>query len=221
SRKGEGIGYFSISVVLSTAIGPLIGVGLLNTYEYTSIFMFSLIMGIVSFILAFTINEPTIDVISETGLKISQSKDINFFKISIVFEPHAIPIVIITIVVAFSYSGILSFITTYSAEIHLEKAGGFYFVVYAIVILVTRPCTGKLMDKKGANSVAYPSILLFAIGMIIISQATTGFVFLLAAVFIGLGYGNFQSCTQALAIKLTPINRMGLANSTYFIFLDF
>src|SRR5690625_3498334 len=56
--------------------------------------------------------------------------------------------------------------------------------------------------------------------MITISQATSNFVFLLGAVFIGLGYGNFQSCSQALAIKLTPLNRMGLANSTYFIFLD-
>ena len=29
-----------------------------------------------------------------------------------------------------------------------------------------------------------------------------------------------QSCTQAIAIKLTPPERMGLATSTFFIFLD-
>lgn len=29
-----------------------------------------------------------------------------------------------------------------------------------------------------------------------------------------------QSCTQAIAIKLTPPHRMGLATSTFFIFLD-
>jgi hypothetical protein len=29
-----------------------------------------------------------------------------------------------------------------------------------------------------------------------------------------------QSCTQAIAIKLTPSARMGLATSTFFIFLD-
>ena len=29
-----------------------------------------------------------------------------------------------------------------------------------------------------------------------------------------------QSCTQAIAVKLTPPHRMGLATSTFFIFLD-
>src|SRR5699024_10431986 len=88
-------------------------------------------------------------------------------------------------------------------------------------ILVTRPFTGKLMDVEGANSIAYPGIIIAAIGMFILSQATTSFVLLLAAVLIGLGSGNYQSCTQAVAIKVTPIERMWLANSTYFISLDF
>src|SRR5690625_4720660 len=68
---------------------------------------------------------------------------------------------------------------------------------------------------------SYPGLLLFAAGMLLLAIANSGVIFLLAAVLIGLGYGNFQSCTQAIAIKLTPIERMGLANSTYFIFLDF
>lgn len=213
-RKGEGIGYFSISVVLATAIGPLVGVGLLNIFEYSSIFVFSLLMGIISLILAFTIRGSTIEETIDDEV-IQQRSFLSSF-----FEPKAIPIAIVTLVIAFAYSGILSFITTYAANINLTKAGGFYFFVYAVVILFTRPFTGKLMDVKGANSVAYPAIILFSLGMIIISQANSSFIFLFGAVVIGLGYGNFQSCTQALAIKLTPIHRMGLANSTYFIFLD-
>src|SRR5699024_11066399 len=51
--------------------------------------------------------------------------------------------------------------------------------------------------------------------------ANSGVIFLLAAGLIGLGYGNFHSCRQAISLKLTPIERMGLANSTYFIFLHF
>ncbi len=77
-----------------------------------------------------------------------------------------------------------------------------------------------MLDSRGGNSVAYPALVLFAIGMLLLSQAHSSFIFLLAAAFIGLGYGNFQSTTQALAIKVTPPHRMGLANSTYFIFLD-
>ncbi len=53
-----------------------------------------------------------------------------------------------------------------------------------------------------------------------LSQSFAVRIFLAAAVLMGLGYGNFQSIAQALAIKLTPHHRMGLANSTYFIALD-
>lgn len=76
------------------------------------------------------------------------------------------------------------------------------------------------MDIKGPNSVAYPSLVIFAIGLFILSQVNSSSLLLLAAAVLGLGYGNFQSIAQALAIKVTPRHRLGLANSTYFIFLD-
>ncbi|MBO1910872.1 MFS transporter, partial [Microvirga sp. 3-52] len=55
TRSGEGIGYFSLSAVLSTAIGPLIGIALINSIGYSSIFVFTLAMGIVSFVIGLPI----------------------------------------------------------------------------------------------------------------------------------------------------------------------
>ncbi|GGA38108.1 MFS transporter [Psychrobacillus lasiicapitis] len=212
SRSGEGISYFSLSAVLSTAIGPLIGLALIASFGYTSIFIFSLVMGIFSLLLALPVRAPQIKYVAN-----SESTG---FKFSSFFESKAMPVSIAMLVMALAYSGILSFITTYAADIDLVKAGSFYFLVYAVIILISRPFTGKMLDSRGGNSVAYPALVLFAIGMLLLSQAHSSFIFLLAAAFIGLGYGNFQSTTQALAIKVTPPHRMGLANSTYFIFLD-
>jgi MFS family permease len=212
TRSGEGIGYFSLSAVLSTAIGPLIGIALINYVGYSSIFVFTLAMGIVSFIIGLPIKAPK--------MKYKASSDNKGFKLSNYFEPKAIPISIVMLAGAFAYSGILSFIAAYAKEINLVQAGGFYFFVYAIIILISRPFTGRLMDLKGGNSVVYPGLVLFAIGMLVLSQAQSSITFLVAAAIIGLGYGNFQSSTQAIAIKLTPPHRMGLANSTYFIFLE-
>ncbi|GGJ73494.1 MFS transporter [Virgibacillus salexigens] len=212
TRNGEGIGYFSMSVVLATAIGPLIGVALVASSGYSSIFVFSLVMAVISFLLGLMVKVPMVQEPVET-----ESKG---FKLSNFFELNALPVSIAMFVAAFAYSGILSFITGYAADIDLVEAGSFYFLVYAVIILLTRPITGPLMDRKGGNSVAYPGLLLFAIGMLVLSQATTGWALLLAAAIIGLGYGNFQSTAQALAIKVTPKHRMGLANSTYFIGLD-
>src|SRR5699024_11562661 len=87
--------------------------------------------------------------------------------------------------------------------------------------LLANSFSSKFIVLQCSNIISYPGLLLFAACMLLLAIANSGVIFLLAAVLIGLGYGNFQSCTQAIAIKLTPIERMGLANSTYFIFLDF
>lgn len=36
----------------------------------------------------------------------------------------------------------------------------------------------------------------------------------------GLGYGTYMSCSQAIIIGLAPRGRMGLATSTFFVFMD-
>lgn len=214
SRTGEGIGYFSSSVVLAQAIGPLIGILLIQYFSYTYVFIFSLTIGIVCFLFAFIIQAPTIEV-EETETKRGT------FKLSNYLERSSIPIASVMLVIGITYSSILSFISTYAETIHLVQAGTFYFVVYAIVVLLTRPISGKVLDKFGGNAVIYPTIIIFAIGMFFISKATSTSTFLFAAALIGLGYGNFQSSTQAIAIQRAPIERMGLANATYFIFYDF
>lgn len=62
--------------------------------------------------------------------------------------------------------------------------------------------------------------MLLAIGFILLSNVHNVVVFVLAAIFIGLGFGNFQSAAQATISKIVPPERMSYATSTYFIFFD-
>ncbi len=212
SRNGEGIGYFSMSVVLASAVGPLIGVALIAAYGFTSIFIFSFTMAVISLVFGVTVKAPP--------MKPTKSTVGGKFKIMDFFEKRAIPISVVMFVMAFAYSGILSYVTAYAESISLMQAGSLYFTVYGVTVLLSRPITGPLLDRKGANIVMYPAIILFAVGLAVISQATVTMTFLIAAVLIGFGYGNVQSITQALSIKVTPRERLGLANTTYFIALD-
>jgi MFS family permease len=213
SRKGEGISYFSLSVILSTAIGPLIGLAMINEFGYLSMFIFSLVVGAACLPIAFAIKEPVVDY------KRDETKS-RGFSLANYFESNALPVSIVMFVIALAYSGTLSFIASFAEEADLTEAGSMYFFVYALAVLFSRPFTGKLMDSRGANSVAYPSLIAFAAGMYVLSQANSGFSFLAGAALIGLGYGNFQSIAQTVAIKMTPPHRMGLATSTFFIMMD-
>lgn len=214
-RRGEGIGYYSLSAILATAIGPFIGILLTQSLEdFRTIFLIDTILAILCFFLYFLVN---VDNIEETLLT---NEDKKGFRLTDYIEPKVIPISFIALLIGFSYSGIMSFMTFYTAEINLETVGSYFFIIYAIVILATRPFTGKLLDTKGANIVIYPCLLIFALGMFAFSNATNSLTFIIAAILIGIGYGNFNSVAQAVAIKITPNERLGLATATYFILFD-
>jgi MFS family permease len=213
SRKAEGIGYFSMSATLATAIGPFIGLYMTQHTDFQIIFAFSLGLGVISLITAFFMEVPEL----EESVRPAETKG---FKLSNYIEPKALPIAVITLVVAFCYSSVLSFINFYAIEIDLVSAASFFFLVYSIAVLLSRPLTGKIMDLKGANYIMYPGFIALAAGLFLLSSVNASITLLISGVLIGLGFGNMQSSTQAVAVKVTPPHRMGLATSTFFIFLD-
>ncbi|MGV8059708.1 MAG: MFS transporter [Smithellaceae bacterium] len=214
-RRGEGIGYYSLGAILAVALGPFAGVLLIQHVDFNMIFIFTSILAVISFAISFVVSGPTCELPGQ-----DQVKALKIFQISNFLEFKAIPISIIILVIGFSYSGVLTFISLYTKQINLEEAASFYFLVYAITVLVSRPLSGRLFDIRGANFVASPCLFIFAIGMLVFSQANQGIALLLAGAIIGLGYGNFISCAQAISIKDVPPHRLGLATSTFFIFVD-
>lgn len=213
TRKGEGIGYYSMSATLATAIGPFIGLFMAQNTSFQVIFSFCLALGVLSLITAFFLYVPALKVTA----KVTESKG---FKLSNFIEPKALPISIITLLLAFCYSSVLSFISFYAIEINLVNTASFFFVVYAVAVLLSRPFSGPLMDRKGSNFIMYPAFIIFGVGLLLLSMTTNSFTLLAAGFLIGLGFGNMQSSSQAIAVKLTPPHRMGMATSTFFIMLD-
>jgi MFS family permease len=215
NRRGEGIGCYSMGAILAVALGPFVGVLLIQLVAFKMIFIFTSILAVISFAISFLVNEPTYESPGP-----DQVKAVKSFQIINFLELKAVPISIVILVIGFSYSGVITFISLYTQQIHLEEAASFYFLVYAITVFVSRPLSGRLFDVKGANFVMYPCLFIFAIGMLLFSQANHGITLLLAGALIGLGYGSVISCAQAISIKGVPLHRLGLATSTFFIFVD-
>lgn len=213
SRKGEGIGYFSMSATMATAIGPFIGLFMTQRTSFEVIFGLCLALGAISLLVSLFVQVPPLEAASASA----QTKG---FSVSNFLEPKAIPIAFITLAVSLCYASVLSFINFYAIEIDLVDTASMFFVVYALAVLASRPFTGRLMDVKGANYVMYPAFAVFALGLFLLSTADNSVTLLLSGALIGLGFGNMQSTTQAVAVKLTPPHRMGLATSTFFIFMD-
>lgn len=212
-RRGEGTGYFAMSTNLAMAFGPFIGLLITQHFSYSIIFYAASLFAAFSLVASLFMNVPEGDKGGASPQK--------GFKISDYFEKRALPISIFIGFAGFTYSSILSYLTSFAKEMDLMDAASFFFVVFAVFLLASRPFTGRMFDVKGENAVIYPSLLLFAVGMVILSQSHHGITLLIAGALIGVGYGTFQSSCQAISIKEAPSNRMGLATSTFFTMYDF
>lgn len=214
-RRGEGMGYFATSTNLAMAIGPFLGLYISQNFESSMIFITTTIFAIIAFVATLFLRVPETEFMSE------KADEDGGFKLTNFFEKSTLPIAIPVMILGFVYSSILSFFTSYAAEINLVNAASFFFVMYAIFLLISRPFTGQWFDEKGENAVIYPSLLLFGVGMILLSQASVGITLLIAGAIIGIGFGTFQSSAQTVAVNEAPRHRIGLATSTYFVFFDF
>jgi len=214
-RRGEGMGYFiSLSSTLSAAVGPFLGMFIVRHGSYDLIFLVCSIFAAISLAIIFFLSVPEIKLTPE------QLRETGDFTLSKLLETSVIPISIVCGIIYFCYSSVLTFISGYSQEINLVEIASFFFVVFSIAILVSRPFAGRLFDAKGENIVMYPAIFIFAIGMIVLSQTRNDYTLMLAGVLIGLGLGTVQSSCQAIAINLVPRHHTGMATSTLLLCVD-
>lgn len=216
ARKGEGISYFSLSHVLSSAIGPFVGM-MLNHLNNGFQWMFAL--NIVTVLICMFI-------IKLAGLQVPNMEKAavdgkpKIWNISNYIDKQAIPISLLIMLFGFCFSSVTSYLMLYGKETGLIKAASYFFLIHSLCILCSRPFTGKIMDARGTNIVVYPCMLLFATGMFIYSQSTADWMILIAAACMGLGFGNINSAAQLIAVKNADPDRLGLATATYFIFMD-
>lgn len=208
SRRGEGIGIFGLSMTLSMAIGPLIGLQILKeTGSYQTLFITAGVLCSLAVVMAFFVNHPKI---SNRDNKLSWET---------VFEPKVLKISMIMLLLAFPFAGIMSFITLYAKELSIESTGMF-FLIYAIGVAIIRPMTGKMMDKRGPGFVMLLSFIGTISGLILLSQSTDEPGFLIAAFVLGFGNGIVMPTLQTMAINVVKPEKRGVATSTYFSSID-
>ncbi|PAK57415.1 MFS transporter [Staphylococcus capitis] len=215
TRKSEGISLFSLSLVLGTAIGPFFGMLLMNSFSIQILFMICVILGVLSGLLSLFIK---IDFKTVTSKNDTSNR--KAFSLGNFIAKEAIPVAIVMMLIGVTYAAILTYLQAFAVERNLVTAASYFFIFYAVASLVTRPIAGRLMDDKNENVVVYPAFIFLIISFAMLMFSFDGWVLLIAGIALGIGYGNLSSSMQAIAIKVSPSTKYGLATSTYFIGLD-
>lgn len=214
SRRGEGLGYFLLSVTIATAIGPLLGMGFGQDGNYTAVFTVGLIMYSVALVLALFLKVP------EETLTEEQKAEARSFGLKHLFQFSAVPLAITCMVFYFAYSGVLSFISSYAEAINLVEAAMYFYLAVAVGTLISRLTTGKIYDSRGPNIVMFPAYIAFFVGMVAFSQATSAVVLLCAGFVIGYGVSIVYTINQAIVVSKSPARRYGVTTSTFAAIVD-
>ena len=140
-------------------------------------------------------------------------------KFDVLFERRAFIPSALTLFVNIGFGCITTFIALHAA---VQGVGNVtpYFIVYAVVTLVSRPAIGRLIDRFGYRVPAILSTLCTAGTLALIGASSNVFMFALAGVLGGLGLGTAMGTFQAMAVASVEPWRRGVATSTYMTAFD-
>lgn len=209
-RKGAGMGYFAMAMNLAVVIGPFIGLLIAQQLSFHMLFIVLTAVMLISLVTSLFLN-----------VEEKERKQTDFsLSFHDLIEVKALPVGILSGLVGFAYASILSFVPIYAEEMGLAHVASYFFLVYAGLMLLTRPSLGRAFDEKGPKAVLIPCLGLFAFGLMLLGFTTTGFILLVSAALIGIGYGTLLPGFQTMAIQSTSHERSGHAIATFFIFFD-
>lgn len=212
-RLGEGMGYFGLSTSIALSLGPVIGTALLENKGFDTLVYATLIVITLIFPLVLPLTKkvkPAAPAIPKEFTAVPQKQG---------FPKALLLPSLMNLLMSITYGGLLSFINLFGKEASLANASLFFLFNAAAVVLI-RPISGKIYDRKGHIALLIPSVVLLIGGLWLLSYAhTTGFL-ALAALCYGLGFGTVQPTLQSWMLQQVPPQKQGLANSMYFNSLD-
>lgn len=208
ARRGEGMGYFLLSITLASALGPFLGLYVYQNFSFEALLGVCLIFCGSGLLLSWPLQAPDE---KEPGPAKTAVPEIG---LESYLELKALPMAGISFLIYLCYSSLMTFFSAYVSELNMLQAGQYFFLVYSLAIIVSRPPVGKLADNRGYNSVMYPSFVVFALGLLLLSIMRTAGLMFTAAVLLGVGFGTFAAMGQVIVIQQIPKERVGIALST-------
>lgn len=206
-RFGEAMGYFSMANSLSLAVAPAAGLYIVHRWGFQTMFWISASTVTVAVLLALAVKYP------------HYTPDPHPKRHEALYEKSALGATIMIFFVTATFGAISSFLPLYAYSRGLPHIGWF-FTVYALAIFISRPLSGKIVDRYSYDVTIIPGLLCLGLALFIISLSYDLPEFLIAAFIYGLGFGTCQMSLQTMVVRNVARSRLGAANATFFSGLD-
>lgn len=214
SRRGEGLGYYGVTNNLAMAFGPMAGLFVIASGNYTLLFLTSLITGSVGLILASLVRAPR-KILEKTEFKLSADR---------FFLKEGIRACFAFFLLAMPYGMTTSYMALYAREVGITHNAGLFFTVMAAGLISSRLHSGKRVDRGFVTETIRLGICIAFIGAVgeaLLSSVASWSIsaayvtYFLTAFLFGYGYGTMFPAYNTLFINLAPNSRRATANATY------
>ena len=203
SRRGEGIGYFGISVNLAFATGPMTGMFLYEAFGDSIVFAISIILCIIGLVLVQTLRVPRKEKKAHAPLSLDRF-----------FLTRAVPQFANFIFVGFAYGPVTNYIALYANELGIGGSGWFYALI-AAGLIINRITTGRLIDRGYLIHLVGAGMTLNIIAYVMLAFCHGAITFFISAFLIGTSLGLIFPGYQTMCVNLARHDQRGTANSTY------
>lgn len=222
NRKGEGVGWFSLSQIIGMALGPYFAVSIMHTSGFRDVFLLATLVAAAAFLVIVFIKFPeslkqatSAEIPSQGAVApIPQEQGIWQF-----FERSAVKFAILCFVLYICNSNYVSFVAIYVTESGAANLSSLIFIPYAVAMFIMRPVTGKIFDKYGPNQLLVFGFIVNAAGFFLLGLGIVE-AFLPSALLLGFGISTLQGATIAVVVSEAPRRRLAIANATYYFSFD-
>jgi len=202
-RRAEGISYWGLSSVGAVAVAPPIAFWIMEHGGWQWICISCGALNVIMGIIAFCLEEspaPTAQLPLPFGPDAPAP----------IIEWRVLALSGTLFLYSFGYGAITSFSAMYADAVGVTPKS-LYLTSLAIVILMTRPLSGKLADRIGYRRVFMPSLVLIAVGLALLTIGSTRLALIASAVFFGIGFGTAYPVFVAYVMRDVYAARRGAA----------
>ncbi len=214
-NRSKILGYYGIASTLASVIGPPIGHYLFTRFTMKPVFICSTLFSLLALTISLLLPKKDVQE-NQNNDKILQ--DNNY---SAVFQNQAVVLSTLSLAsLTLCYGVIISFLPQLLNTKATDLNAGTFYLIMSLAIIMTRLLLGWLGDRYQKPLVMGSSLLIYGASMVLLSWGSSYPTLFIAAIFLGLGFGNFMPSTSGYVAENIPAYNRSRAYGFYLMAFD-
>jgi MFS family permease len=201
AHRGQSLSYFLVALNLSLALGPSLGMFVINRYSFTLLFW-----------ACFGLSLCSLWVVSKLGKREKVPVDDASARGQFFLSREALLPSTLSFIFFINWGALTAFFPLFAVNQGMANPG-LFFTILAIILILSRILGAKLSDRYSSDRVLSPCLVLLVASMVILAFSKSLLMFILVAIVWGMGHAFFYPALVVYVLERVGASR-GLAMGT-------